>query len=141
MVELKERAQQKILSIQKVNRDKSQAKIKQMTMEHQQQGKRSKSQQAKSKQLEDGLGMNKQDANMFDGMDEEDTSKRQNLKRTQDQTGKDKKHVYVNKGKVEQSKLESKKAYKEAKKRAKLNKQKGIVKENGLEEKKATAKA
>ena len=72
---------------------------------------------------------------MFDDLEGEDTSKRQNLKRSQDQTGKDK-HKHVNKGKVEQSKLESKKKYKEAKKRAKLNKQKGIVKENGLEEQK-----
>ena len=62
---------------------------------------------------------------MFDGLDdgEANNSKRQQLKRTGDQAdGKKDKKEWVSKGKVDQSKLESKKKYKEAKKRAKLNK-------------------
>ena len=39
MLELKERAQQKIENIQQQNREKSQAKIKQLTEEHKKSGK------------------------------------------------------------------------------------------------------
>ena len=92
--------------------------------------------------MEDGLAMNKQDVNMFDGIGDGDTkTKRQNLKRTNEQVAGNDKYIHVNKGKVEKSKVESKKAYKDAKKRSMLNKQKGIVKENGIEESKALRKA
>ena len=53
MVELKERAQQKIETIQKTNREKSVAKIKQLTEEHKKSGK-SKADKSMFEDLGDG---------------------------------------------------------------------------------------
>ena len=101
MVELKERAQQKIENIQQKNRDKSQAKILQLTEEHKKSGK--------------GPKMSKADKAMFEDLDQADSD------------GDEPKKMFKNKGKVDESKLANKRKQKEAKKATKINKQKGII--------------
>ena len=98
MVELKERVQSKIENIQQKNRDKSMAKIKQLTEEHKKQGKISKA-----------------DKSMFDDLDKADDDDEQPKK------------MFKNKGKVDESKLANKRKQKEAKKSIKINKVKGII--------------
>ena len=101
MFELKERAQQKIENIQQKNREKSQAKIKQLTEEHKKSGK--------------GPKMSKADKSMFDDLDQADSDDEKPKKE------------FKNKGKVDASKLANKRQQKEAKKATKINKQKGII--------------
>ena len=101
MLELKERAQQKIENIQQKNREKSQAKIKELTEEHKKSGK--------------GPKMSKADKSMFDDLEQADSD-----------DDKPKK-VFKNKGKVDESKLANKRKQKEAKKATKISRQKGII--------------
>ena len=101
MFELKERAQQKIENIQQKNREKSQAKILQLTEEHKKGGK--------------GPKMSKADKSMFDDLDQADSEDEKPKKE------------FKNKGKVDESKLANKRKQKEAKKATKINKQMGII--------------
>ena len=57
MVEIKERAQQKMETIQKANREKSMAKIKELTEQHKKEGKHKQPKQSKA------------DKSMFDDLD------------------------------------------------------------------------
>ena len=96
MLELKERAQQKIETIQQKNREKSQAKILQLTEGHKKSGK--------------GPKMSKADKSMFEDLDQGDSDDEKPKK------------VFKNKGKVDESKLANKRKQKEAKKATKINK-------------------
>lgn len=110
MIELKERAQSKIEGIQKANRDKSMAKIKQLTEQHQKEGKQ------KVKQ-------SKADKSMFDDLEAgEDSDNKQGETSKKWPNGN-----FKNKGKVHESKQKNKRQQKEANKSVKLSRAKGII--------------
>lgn len=87
MVELKERAQSKIEGIQKANREKSVAKIKQLTEQHKKEGKYKQPKQSKA------------DKSMFDDLDagEEKNAEGETAKKWPNGN-------FKNKGKVDESK-------------------------------------
>ena len=112
MLEMTMIAKQKIADIQKNNRDKSMAKIAQLTIMHEKEGRIKKPKYDKN---------NKKDETMFDDLkdDKEDGEAEEN--KTNNKRSKPHKE-YINKGKVADDKAANKRRTKEAKKQSKLNK-------------------
>lgn len=123
MIELKEKAQQKIEDMNTVNREKSQKKIQEITKKHQQEIR-----DGTRVQKMKGEKRSKQDETMFDDL-EGDLNEKAKADDDDDDNklvGKKRDGDFKNKGKLDKSKLENKRKQKEAKKNKKINQQKGI---------------
>ena len=102
---------QKIADIQQANRDKSLAKIAELTAQHDKEGRNIKKNKNKSAE----------DENMFNDLDDDNEEQKSSGDLKKQNHKRDKKD-FVNKGKVDDEKQANKRKAKEAKKQAKLNK-------------------
>ena len=116
LADLNERAQAKIEEMRRVNREKSQKKIAELTKQHQEQG----------------LGKHKKEAAVDDeesqSSDDDEEMKEETKSKPEASKGKSPKDKYENKHAVAESKLKNKRALKEALKKNKLKRQKGTTK-------------
>ena len=123
-IELKEKAQKRIQDIQQVNREKSQNKIKELTVQH----KQNPPTQGKKGQQDSDAEMNSDDGGDSSGSDGEEKKEG------------DKTKQFKNKGAVSADKQQNKRQYKEARKKLKMKKKQGIM-DKGTQQNTAVAKA